>query len=148
MSDEFKMLGDAYDKMYQLDELFPGALEGAGAALAGPIGAGAAGAITGKKDRKMKKAIGSGTGAAVGGALGGPLGAVIGGGLGGAVSEGNDMSGAPNVGKPKPTGQKTDVKYDKKMGVMAPNVKGVKEQAEAAYEAWIAEGDFANMGKI
>ena len=143
---EFKALADAYDKMYQLDELFPGIAGGAGAAIGGALGlggaagAGTAGAIKGKDTKdKVKKAIGSGTGAAVGGALGGPIGAVIGGGIGDAVTEGNDMSGAPNVGKPKPTGQKTDVKYDKKMGVMAPNVKGVKEQAEAAYEAWLQE---------
>ena len=91
---EFKALSDAYDKMYQLDEMIPGLAGGAGAAIGGALGlggaagAGTAGAIKGKDTKdKVKKAIGSGTGAAVGGALGGPIGAVIGGGIGDAVSE-------------------------------------------------------------
>ena len=90
---EFKALADAYDKMYQLDELFPGIAGGAGAAVGGALGlggaagAGTAGAIKGKDTKdKVKKAIGGGTGAAVGGALGGPIGAVIGGGIGDAVT--------------------------------------------------------------
>ena len=44
-------------------------------------------AVTGKKDRKVKKAIGAGSGAAIGGMLGGPLGAVAGGLAGGAIAD-------------------------------------------------------------
>jgi len=52
-----------------------------------PAIAGTLGAVTGKKDRKVKKAVGAGSGAAIGGMLGGPLGAAIGGLAGGAISD-------------------------------------------------------------
>jgi len=52
-----------------------------------PVVAGTLGAVTGKKDRKVKKAIGAGSGAAIGGMLGGPLGAAVGGLAGGAIAD-------------------------------------------------------------
>jgi len=51
-----------------------------------PAIAGTLGAVTGKKDRKVKKAVGAGSGAAIGGMLGGPLGAAIGGLAGGTIA--------------------------------------------------------------
>ncbi len=75
------------DEVQQVDEIVA-------PAVAGPAVAGTLGAVTGKKGRKVKKALGAGTGAAVGGALGGPLGAlggplgaVAGGLVGGALSD-------------------------------------------------------------
>ena len=75
-----KTLNKANEEVQQVDEILA------------PVVAGTVGAVTGKKGRKVKKAIGAGTGAAVGGALfGGPvasaLGAVAGGLAGGAISD-------------------------------------------------------------
>ena len=70
-----KTLNKANEEVQQVDEILA------------PVVAGTLGAVTGKKDRKVKKAIGAGSGAAIGGMLGGPLGAAVGGLAGGAIAD-------------------------------------------------------------